>query len=338
MSVAVLQEPDADASTSVWLSVVRSAEQECALADPAASAAERRSAGADPRCASSAGSGQMVWLDPRPSSTVVDDGTVVRALDVPGSQVAADALRQGRVVVSDAYDVRPDGTTRLEIARTTATDPEQEVLATLDAPATAVDLGNDVQFSVILPPTVADQLGARTRSRDWFATTTRLPTQAEQDATDAELLLAAPVASLTIERGYRGGQPMTVWILVGAALLVGLGATGISVALAAVESRPDLATLAAVGAAPRLRRKIAAAQAGVLSGVGVLLGVATGLLLGRVLVLSERFRWEVVDPDWVTVVPWPAVAAIAFGVPVAAMVGAFALTRSRLPMIRRLAQ
>src|SRR5690606_37630502 len=115
------------------------------------------------------------------------------------------------------------------------------------------------------------------------------------------------------------------------------GATGISVALAAAESRPDLATLAAVGAAPRTRRRFMAAQAGVISGIGTVLGVLAGLALGWVLVMAERYRWEVPDHDRVLAVPWEAVAGVALGVPLLAMAVGYVATRSRLPVVRRVA-
>src|SRR5690606_5242116 len=116
----------------------------------------------------------------------------------------------------------------------------------------------------------------------------------------------------------------------------GLGATGISVALAAAESRPDLATLGAVGASPRVRRRVAAAQAGVISVIGGTLGVLTGLMLGRALVTAQKHAPDIVDLDWAVITPWPAVAAIAVGVPLLAMAGGYLLTRSRLPMVRRI--
>jgi len=57
-------------------------------------------------------------------------------------------------------------------------------------------------------------------------------------------------------------------ILVGAVLVVGVGAMGISVALAAAESRADLATLAAVGADARMRRRVSATQSALLAVLG----------------------------------------------------------------------
>lgn len=57
-----------------------------------------------------------------------------------------------------------------------------------------------------------------------------------------------------------------------------LGASGIASGLAAAEGRADLSTLAAVGASPGLRRRLAASQAVVTGGLGTLLGTAAGLV------------------------------------------------------------
>ena len=66
----------------------------------------------------------------------------------------------------------------------------------------------------------------------------------------------------------------------GVATVVTLLGVAISVSLSAAEGRADLATLAAVGAPPRRRRNLAAAQAWVLGQLGCLLGVGVGALYG----------------------------------------------------------
>lgn len=108
-------------------------------------------------------------------------------------------------------------------------------------------------------------------------------------------------------------------------------------ALAAAESRPDLATLAAIGAAPRTRRRFAAAQAAVISGLGTSLGVLAGLALGWVLVTAQRYRWDIPDYGWQLSIPWAALGAIAVGLPLLAVAVGYVATRSRLPVARRVA-
>ena len=59
-----------------------------------------------------------------------------------------------------------------------------------------------------------------------------------------------------------------------------LGGTLTATFLALSDARPDLATLAAVGAAPRTRRRVAAAYALVIGFVGAVLGAVVGFIPG----------------------------------------------------------
>ena len=59
-----------------------------------------------------------------------------------------------------------------------------------------------------------------------------------------------------------------------------LGGTLTATFLALSDARPDLATLAAVGAAPRSRRGVAASYALVVGFVGALLGAVVGFIPG----------------------------------------------------------
>lgn len=324
-------DPGAVPSALPYVTAVRPPGNECP-ADAGTGAGS--SAGRDPRCAGTLGA-QLVWHDMR-GSVLVDDGTVMAALGHPGAAEDAAALRSGDVLVGDPYAVRPDGTVRLEVQRWDDGDSAPRTLRTVTAPARVTHAADGIQFAVVLPPAVAAALDHVEVPAGFVATTTREPTPAEESRAYAAALRADTGAYVTVERGYTGAQPLTVWVLAAAALVVGLGATGISVALAGAEARPDLATLAAVGAAPVVRRRVAAAQAGVLSVVGALVGAVTGLALGRVLVVSERAR-AAYDPTWVVTVPWGAVAVVVLGVPLLSVAGAWLLTRSRLPMVRRVA-
>jgi putative ABC transport system permease protein len=147
-----------------------------------------------------------------------------------------------------------------------------------------------------------------------------------------------PDGAVEVEEPYRSPTDLTTVFVVGAAALVALAATWIAVGLAAAESRADLATLAAVGAAPRTRRKVAGAQAGVIAATGVVLGSGVGALLGIVFVQVQAAagtRWP--DPSWQVVVPWGVLAAVVIGLPTTAAGAAALCTRSRLPLVRRIA-
>ncbi|HWJ85831.1 MAG TPA: FtsX-like permease family protein [Cellulomonas sp.] len=258
---------------------------------------------------------------------LVDDGMTVEALGLPGADEAAAALASGEVLVP-AQAVWPDGTAHLAVL-----DENREVG---DAPPVVLPalasgtLGG--QFDLVLPPGVAQQLGLEPTLLGLVVATPDVPTKADEQHARAVL---GQAASVYVERGAQEKPSMVLWILVVAAAVVGLGATGLAMALAAAEFRPDLATLAAVGASPRTRRRVAAAQAAVIVLLGVGLGVLTGLVLGAVLVLAADTRTGVGHIPFV--VPWTQVAAIVVGVPLVGIVGAYALTRAELPVSRRLA-
>ncbi len=273
--------------------------------------------------------------------TIVDDGTLVDTLGLDGADEAARALADGQVLVNDPDAVWPDGNAHIALLG----DGPDPVAAEVLAPAHLVDWSSH-QYGLVLSPQVADQVTAAgaelAGDSDGFvvvpvgATVTGadLP-QSEVDQINRQLSEIEPNIHLDVE-GRMNGQDtgLTLVILVGVALFGALAATGLSVGLAVADSRADLTTLAAIGASPRVRRRITAAQAGVIATIGTVTGVVTGLLLGYVLGL-----WQGTDQNygisWQTVVPWPHVALLLVGLPLAAMGAGWLLTRSRLPVRRR---
>ena len=297
--------------------------------------AEVRAQAHDPRCIyeQSLDKGATVWFSRYGDAVFVDDGSMVAALGFPDSQRAVDALRAGKAVVNSGFLLWPDGTAHVQMSYSTSDAGDATDLGTSAVPAVAVpQLG--AKYRLILPPSALPKLGLSARPAGLVAPTSRLATAAEEDAARAAL---DRESTLYIERGAQGDPNAFVLTLIAAALLVGVAATGIAVALAAAESRADLATLSAVGASPRMRRRFAAAQAGVISVIGAGMGICAGLVLGRVLVMTMEARALYDGYAWKTVTPWSALGAIGIGLPLLTMLGAFLLTRSRLPMIRRIA-
>lgn len=112
------------------------------------------------------------------------------------------------------------------------------------------------------------------------------------------------------------------------ALLVGLMVT----ALALVDGRGDSRTLASVGGAPGLRRRIAASSAGFVTVLGCVAGVVSGLVAAWV--LSPLFQ-RGADNGHLFVVPWAEMAALVLVVPLLTAATAFLTTRGRVPLVRR---
>jgi hypothetical protein len=68
------------------------------------------------------------------------------------------------------------------------------------------------------------------------------------------------------------------FVLIALVLLFAVSVTAIAIALGEAESRPEQRSLLALGADPRLRRRIAASRAAVLALLAGLLAVPAGLL------------------------------------------------------------
>ena len=129
--------------------------------------------------------------------------------------------------------------------------------------------------------------------------------------------------------------------------MITLGGTFAAVRLAAAEGRTDVSTLAAVGAGPAVRRRLAAAQAAVITVIGAGLGLLTGLLAGWALVRRPQTSSASANLEpwlrryldgWPFAVPWSSVAVLVIGVPLLAIEIGYLATRSRLPLVRRLGQ
>jgi putative ABC transport system permease protein len=123
-------------------------------------------------------------------------------------------------------------------------------------------------------------------------------------------------------------------IALGVAALAVLGVVALGLALTTNESRGDLATLAALGAGPRTRRRIVGTQAMTMTALGTWMAVPAGLLPAIVAWRSQRGSqdgWFVYGADTIsrTVdVPWLLVAAVVLALPVLAGLTAAAFTRS----------
>ena len=143
-------------------------------------------------------------------------------------------------------------------------------------------------------------------------------------ATEEELASAARIAGTYADTWITTARPPDVaggafhWVLISLSLLFALTVTGIAVALGEAESRPDQRTLLAIGADPRVRRRITAARAGVIALLGGVLAVPAGLLPVWGLLASHGAP---------LVVPLPEVIAAVAVLPVLAIGAAWLLGR-----------
>jgi putative ABC transport system permease protein len=239
-------------------------------------------------------------------------------------------LRHGAVTFYPQWD--HGGTVRL------VTDTGERTIQLRSARLTARALYRDLPGLVIAEST-ARRLGLPVSPGGIVFDTTRQPTGAEFAAAQTTALTgqlrrgaegwSRPVRLLVGTEPTPGGKtdPM-VYVLTVISALTTVLASGVAVWLAAAEMRDDLSTLTAVGAGPRLRRWTAAAQAGLIVGIGGILGVAGGIAPAAGLVaLRDDLSWHVA---W-----WPLVLTV-LGAPLLAVVVTALATRPHLTLVRRL--
>ena len=308
---------------------------------------ERRAAAANPHCDIRALYGGVL----------VDDGTGLAAwTGASGDDLARaqQTLRDGGVVVSSGVHIT-DGKVTLGVSRPdpsapTASDgamigysplglPEVpgNVITTTTVPGHLLTTAYRAGL-VVVPPSLVTSLGLAVEpTTELIAPTTRMPEAAEEERFAAALETLG--AGGTVEHGYRVQHDPILWVLVAAAALISLGAAAIGTGLAAADSRPDLSTLAAVGASPRVRRVLSLSQAWVIAGLGALLGALAGIGTASAVILAEnsdpRRIWPGGGPAPL-VLPWSTLAVMLVATPLVAILGAGLLTRSRLPIERRI--
>jgi putative ABC transport system permease protein len=251
------------------------------------------------------------------SSWTVSTGPEVVAL-VAGDR-AAEAravLAGGRALVTEPGLVR-DGTVRVSIG---------ERVQSL--PATVLEARRYSALPVVvLDEGTVRRLGLRPVVEQVLIRTSRVPTEEEEDR--ARSAVGEDIGYLRVERGYSAPYLPGFLALIGGAGLVTLAGVAISVSLSAAEGRADLATLAAVGAPPGRRRGLAMVQAALVAGLGAGLGVLLGSTIGLTIMGGLD--------GYPLVVPWTVLLVVGIGVPVLGVLIVGLATRSRLPIVRRLA-
>ncbi len=289
-------------------------------------ACPRGAAGSSSRCAATA------YVAPLSGSLAVGGADVARALVGPG--VDARVLERGGVLVP-AGSVRPGGTATLLLH---PSDDESDAPRPVVLPAAALPAG--VPQQPVVSEAAARELGRSFGPVGLAVSLGRTPSGAEEDRVRAAAAAVEPGAQVYVERGYRSQYGVELLVLLAASALLVLGASGIATGLAAADGRADLATLAAVGASPGLRRVLSGCQSVVTAGLGTVLGTAAGLVpaVGLIRAVNAPDVTGYVRPvPLPLVIPWSSIAVTLLVVPLLAGALAAALTRSRLPLVRRVA-
>ena len=292
----------------------------------------------DPRCEPGRGDAGSVFS----ASAVIGDGDLLAAVTGVDDPAARAALERGDVVVFDPRLIS-GGQVTVDLVGTTTSDqppPTKHV----QADATVLDRGY-VPAQIFMTEATASRLGVPLDDAVVFATTTAVPSAAQVDAaTDAAVRVTGdPNTYVRAETGAPTSLLGKILLaIVAVAMLVAAAAAITAASLALTDSKADLSTLAAVGGAPRVRRQLAASQAGVLTLMGALLGAAAGLLPGWSMVhatldyTTGSSLGDTVIQSTALAVPWVGIALLCVGLPVLTSVVVGLAVRSRVSLVRRI--
>ncbi|HEU5471958.1 MAG TPA: ABC transporter permease [Actinophytocola sp.] len=297
--------------------------------DPTAD--EQAAARRDPRCA---GVGEEhIYFgaigSPFGLVLVIDEAAAGAVTQIPAEDLdrVTAALRSGAVVV-DHERLLDNGKVTLTLGGVGGGDER-----TVTAPGFVLPHQPKAPIALLTEAT-ARSLGLESAPLVVLATTSRVPTVAEQDELQAAV---GTEYQVYVQRGPEDGA-RDLFVLAVVAGLLTIVTAALATGLAAADGRADLGTLAAVGASPRLRRVLSVSQSGVIAGLGSLLGVAAGLGASFAVLAALNQRFAGVWPEEPLLpigVPWLNLVITLLVVPAVAMLGAGLLTRSRLPIERR---
>jgi putative ABC transport system permease protein len=270
---------------------------------------------------------------------------LVVPVDEDDLEGARSMLDGGGVVVLTSRPVDGD-TVRVSGAIHSSDGQKKEKLTPVELPAYFLQLQGSGPALAVAAEGALDDVGLS-------ATTSGLLLDAhdlskEQEESLSEVVQGMDVnAYLYVERGFQNDNETLILlgILFGLGAVLMLGGTLTATFLALSDARPDLATLAAVGAAPRARRGVAAAYALVVGFAGALMGAAVGFIPGIAVtypLTSTSWMPAGVDaqgddlPSHFVDIPWLMIAGLVLVLPVVTAVIVGLTARSRLPLVARL--
>lgn len=253
----------------------------------------------------------------------------------PGEE-SLDVLANGGIAVSNPVYVQ-DGLATLEATDVRKPKPAvghafqgYEVVSGTRLPAVIEAPVAPVPYYGVISTQTAARLGLTAEPAALVVQLSGLPGNAEQDTVSAALstFYGVPGMSLNVEHGIGAEGSALLWVIVGLSALITLSAAGITTGLALADARNDHMTLAAVGAAPGLRKSLAGAQSLMTAGLGTLLGLLAGVVPAALTVAATRMYAG-------ATIPWLQLLALLIAVPFTGAALAWMFTKARLPMSRR---
>lgn len=275
--------------------------------------------------------------------TVLPAAEIIRRLGLEGDEAAR--VRDGGgalLTLPTDRGVVADGQVRLARLRasgdpwdpaTTLRTDQQATLPVVTRPYDGETTARSLQSGLLVPAEAAAELRWPVTAR---SITGHVPGGAvPEDVAERLRTEVGEEGDVVLERGFVNPLGIVIGVLLGVftflLLVVTLTSTGLSLA----EQENDQATLAAVGAGRGTRRLMVAGQALALSLLGVVLGIAVGLVPG--IAIAYPLTGMQFDPitgagrvgDPIIVIPWAVLAVMALVVPlVAAALAALAVRRA----------
>jgi putative ABC transport system permease protein len=259
---------------------------------------------------------------------------------LPDLDAARAELAAGGAVVLQPYALDPKGQVWLQPSDLDVNGNPVQARA-FAVPGVEV-LTGALPSSVILGPSSLAPGGAAERLRTEQGSQVIYVKPGEADSADRPTAADAITLALAKYRITGGAvqapdssiDPRTVTLaaLAGGTLLLALLAGLMVTALALADGRADIVTLAAVGAEPRVRRRIAASSAGFVAALGCAAGAVSGLVLAWLLNPLFSPGGPVAS---VMVVSWWLVAFVLLGIPALTAGVAWLTTRSTITLTRR---
>jgi putative ABC transport system permease protein len=231
----------------------------------------------------------LLGLDPEQRKAVADGAIVLpdrTSIPTPARAGTFDAVRPVPADVQDGavHFWVADGETDENGNFATSGPPTTVAVPALVLPWDQFTLGQTTLmggYSAYLADETAERLGwARRPAFSQLVDPTGPISRSTEASLTAALGAASENAQVKVERGFERDDTAMILVLMGIIGLIILVATFVSTALSLAEQLPLMGTLAAVGATRMTRRKLAGAQAFLLSGLGALVGAAIGLLPG----------------------------------------------------------
>ncbi|MBD7958790.1 hypothetical protein H9651_14200 [Microbacterium sp. Sa4CUA7] len=252
------------------------------------------------------------------------DLDAVLGVAVPDSARAA--FRDGAALVTDPRFVAADG--RVVLNTVTVQDVESnysDEAAPAPAPVASravevaeIAIPHALPWGVVIAPQTAEAIGVDRGGVTLISAYDQPPSLTTMDRLRADAASSSRAhPDVYMYPHFESGPPAPatwLWLILGATAVLVVGASAVALGLARVERRPDDATLAAVGGSRRLRRGIAFWQALVIAGMGAVTGAVARILPVWGVVLASQNSYS---PPQLTDLPWPWLALLAVGLPLA---------------------